>query len=164
MRLTRRGWNNVIIIGVLAFIAVIRLPELIRERLAITTSSIPASAVIPLFASDRIIRQLLLPTIALQHSAAGWKSQPSLGSDIAAFVSRWQTLQGTKVSAEQLLVLKKQLLVPHTVEAWFIGQPQPQRITAYQLSHFWLFNNGAGQWLAVTVDSDFLFPPLSSKQ
>lgn len=168
MQLTRRGWNNVIIIGVLAFIAVIQLPELLRTRLATTTSStaslIVSSTVIPLFASDRVLQQLILPQVTLQHSKAGWQSQPPIVVDIATFIGHWQTLKGTKVTAKQLLALKKQLLIPYTIEAWLVGYSQPQRITAYQLAHFWLLNNGAGQWLAVTVDSDFLFPPLSSKR
>ncbi|PSU42755.1 hypothetical protein CTM97_07630 [Photobacterium phosphoreum] len=102
--------------------------------------------------------------MTLQHSEAGWQSQPSIVVDIATFIGHWQTLKGTKVTAKQLLAFKKQLLIPYTIEAWFVGYSQPQRISAYQLAHFWLLNNGAGQWLAVTVDSDFLFPPLSSKR
>lgn len=162
MRLTRRGWNNVIIIGVLAFIAVIQLPELIRARFT-TTEMNTSSVVIPLFAQNRIIQRLVLPTMTFQQSAMGWKSQPVVTFDIAAVIARWQTLKGTKISQQQLSVLKKQLLLPHTVEAWFVGLSQPQRITAYQLSHFWLLNTGTGEWLAVTVAGDFLFPPLSSK-
>lgn len=163
MRLTRRGWNNVIIIGVLAFIAVIQLPGLIRARLTTPVASVPSSAVIPLFAQDRIIQRLLLPKMAFQHSVAGWESNPSITLDIATFIARWQTLAGTEVSEQQLVSLKSQLKTPRTVEAWLVGYSQPQRITAYQLPHFWLFNNGTGQWLAVTVDADFLFPRLSSK-
>ncbi|KJG25503.1 hypothetical protein UB37_02880 [Photobacterium iliopiscarium] len=163
MRLTRRGWNNVIIIGVLAFIAVIQLPGLIRARLTTPVASVPSPAVIPLFAQDRMIQRLLLPKMAFQHLVAGWESNPSITLDIATVVARWQALVGTEVSEQQLVSLKSQLKTPRTVEAWLVGYSQPQRITAYQLPHFWLFNNGAGQWLAVTVDADFLFPPLSSK-
>lgn len=163
MRLTRRGWNNVIIIGVLAFIAVIQLPGLIRARLTTPVASVPSPAVIPLFAQDRIIQRLLLPKMAFQHSVTGWESNPSITLDIATFIARWQTLAGTEVSEQQLVSLKSQLKTPRTVEAWLVGYSQPQRITAYQLPHFWLFNNGTGQWLAVTVDADFLFPRLSSK-
>ncbi|PSV97290.1 hypothetical protein [Photobacterium iliopiscarium] len=163
MRLTRRGWNNVIIIGVLAFIAAIQLPGLIRARLTTPVASVPSPAVIPLFAQDRMIQRLLLPKMAFQHLVAGWESNPSITLDIATVVARWQALVGTEVSEQQLVSLKSQLKTPRTVEAWLVGYSQPQRITAYQLPHFWLFNNGAGQWLAVTVDADFLFPPLSSK-
>ena len=163
MRLTRRGWNNVIIIGVLAFIAVIQLPGLIRDRLTAPVASVPSPAVIPLFAQDRMIQRLLLPKMAFQHLVAGWESNPSITLDIATVVARWQALVGTEVSEQQLVSLKSQLNPPRTVEAWLVGYSQPQRITAYQLPHFWLFNNGTGQWLAVTVDADFLFPPLSSK-
>ncbi|SMY17584.1 hypothetical protein [Photobacterium aquimaris] len=163
MRLTRRGWNNVIIIGVLAFIAVIQLPELLRDRFTATSTVSASSKVIPLFIQDRIIRRLVLPTMTFQQSATGWKSQPLVAFDIAAVIARWQTLKGTQISQQQLSVLKKQLLLPYTVEAWFVGLPQPQRITAYQLSHFWLLNTGTGDWLAVTVADDLLFPPLSSK-
>ena len=163
MRLTRRGWNNVIIIGVLAFIAVIQLPGLIRARLTTPVASVPSPAVIPLFAQDRMIQRLLLPKMAFQHLVAGWESNPSITLDIATVVARWQALVGTEVSEQQLVSLKSQLKTPRTVETWLVGYSQPQRITAYQLPHFWLFNNGAGQWLAVTVDADFLFPPLSSK-
>ncbi|SMY37061.1 hypothetical protein [Photobacterium andalusiense] len=163
MRLTRRGWNNVIIIGVLAFIAVIRLPELFRERFTVTSTASAPAVVMPLFAQDRIIQRLVLPTMTFQQSAIGWKSQPLVALDIAAVIARWQTLKGTQISQQQLSVLKKQLLLPHTVEAWFVGLSQPQRITAYQLSHFWLLNTGTGEWLAVTVAGELLFPPLSSK-
>ncbi|PST92985.1 hypothetical protein C9I86_07070 [Photobacterium sp. NCIMB 13483] len=163
MRLTRRGWNNVIIIGVLVFIAVIQLPELIRTRLIIPTAPVSSSTVIPLFAQNRIIQRLLLPAITFQHADTGWQSQPTVTFDIATLISRWQTLVGTKVSEHQLAALKSQLTTPRTIEVWLVGHSLPQRITAYQLPYFWLFNNGSGQWLAVTVDADFLFPPLSSK-
>lgn len=163
MRLTRRGWNNVIIIGVLVFIAVIQLPELIRTRLIIPTAPVSSSTVIPLFAQNRIIQRLLLPAITFQHADTGWQSQPTVTFDIATLISRWQTLVGTKVSEHQLAALKSQLTTPRTIEVWLVGYSLPQRITAYQLPYFWLFNNGSGQWLAVTVDADFLFPALSSK-
>ncbi|WP_297475148.1 hypothetical protein [uncultured Photobacterium sp.] len=163
MRLTRRGWNNVIIIGVLVFIAVIQLPELIRTPLITPIAPVPSSTVIPLFAQDRLIQQLLLPAIIFQQTDTGWKSQPVVSFDIATFITRWQTLEGTLVSAQQLASLKSQLIAPRTIEVWLVGYSQPQRITAYQFPSFWLFNNGSGQWLAVTVDANFLFPPLSSK-
>lgn len=118
---------------------------------------------IPLFAQNRIIQRLLLPAITFQHADTGWQSQPTVTFDIATLISRWQTLVGTKVSEHQLAALKSQLTTPRTIEVWLVGHSLPQRITAYQLPYFWLFNNGSGQWLAVTVDADFLFPPLSSK-
>ena len=163
MHLTRRGWNNVIIIGVLVFIAVIQLPELLRARFTTVTASVSFPAVITLLPQDRIISRLLLPDVIFQNSVEGWHSDPPLQLDVATVIKRWQTLQGTQLTAKQLQPLKSQLFAPKTIEVWFAGQSQPQRITAYQFPQFWLFNNGVGQWLAVTVAEHFLFPPIPSR-
>ncbi|MEJ2764478.1 hypothetical protein VV869_11035 [Photobacterium sp. MCCC 1A19761] len=157
VRLSRRGWNNVIIIGVILFIAVIQFPDLLRNRQAANEAAgTPALAL--LLPESAEINRLVLPAHELLREESGaWRSQPPL-PDAAQVVAHWQALAGTPVEDALMAQLKPQLTAPRTAEIWLASAQEPIRVTCYQLPQFWLLRNWQGQWLAVTVDEAYLFP------
>lgn len=159
MRLSRRGWNNVIIIGVVCFIAVIRLPELLQQRFA-TNQPEPmvASGLTRLLPEDTPMTRLSLPQVALRQSELGWLAEPPVSLPAATLAAHWQRLEGTPVNRDMMAQLQPTLQAPRTAEIWLASHEEPVRVTIYQLPQFWLLQNWQGEWLAVSVDEAYLFP------
>ncbi|MFC1502930.1 hypothetical protein ACFL53_01060 [Pseudomonadota bacterium] len=162
MKLSRRGWNNVIIVAVIGFIAMVKLPELIKERLSSasssSTTSSPSPALQRLLPEQAVITQLVLPHYQLMLQGGQWVAEPSMQSNLPAVVNRWQTIAGTAVDKETMTQLKPQLTAPRTVEIWLMMTEEPVRVTVYQLPQFWLLQGWQGRWLAISVDDTYLFP------
>ncbi|WP_318522937.1 hypothetical protein [Photobacterium leiognathi] len=165
MRLTRRGWNNIIIIGVLCFIAIIKLPDLLRERFApkdsvmqvVTEQAIQIPNTVFVLSPDLLIQRVVFPYFTLKQSHGQWQSSSNLSISASELVQRWQHLQGTVVDEATISKLSLQLPPPQTVEVWGKQKAEPIRLTVYALPKFWLFNNGQ-HWVAVSVAADYLFP------
>lgn len=156
VRLSRRGWNNVIIIAVVVLIAVIQFPELLRQRQTQEAGS--DAAVASLLPASAEVTRLVLPTHALSQAATGeWESEPPM-ADARQLVAHWQALSGTRVDEAVMTQLKPQLGKPRTVEIWLASVQEPVRVTCYQLPQFWLLRSWQGHWLAVTADEAYLFP------
>ncbi|WP_330961388.1 hypothetical protein [Photobacterium sp. 53610] len=160
MKLTRRGWNNLVIIGVLLFVAIIQLPELLRQRMipepSVTTQD--TAGLVRLLPSESRIEKLVLPDVIFSQQAGVWQSEPAISDDPAVIVSHWSGIAGTKVDADTYARLSDKLTVPRSVEVWLTDQAEPYRLTVYQLPQFWLLQNWAGEWLAITVEPGYLFP------
>ncbi|UTV27893.1 hypothetical protein [Photobacterium atrarenae] len=156
VRLSRRGWNNVIIIAVVVFIAVIQFPELLRNRQMQESATDPA--VTSLLPATAVVTRLVLPAHELSQAKAGeWQSHPPVAG-AQQLITHWQTLSGTRVDEAVMAQLKPQLSAPRTAEIWLASVQEPVRVTYYQLPQFWLLRNWQGHWLAVTVDEAYLFP------
>ena len=54
--------------------------------------------------------------------------------------------------------LEVNLGTPRSIEVWYKEQEEPQRVTYYQTTNFWLFKNWQQEWVAVSVDKSYLFP------
>ncbi|MGF1680918.1 hypothetical protein [Photobacterium minamisatsumaniensis] len=161
MRLSRRGWNNVIIIGVVCFIAIIQLPELLKARISGSEPSVDTvydANLTRLLPIDVEVVKLQLPTVTLERQLSGWVAEPAIGVDIPELVSHWRTLAGTPVTAEMMEQLAPQLILPLKIDVWLEQQSEPAQVTIYQLPKFWLLQNWQGEWLAVSVDKAYLFP------
>ncbi|KDM90666.1 hypothetical protein [Photobacterium galatheae] len=160
MKLTRRGWNNFIIIGVLFFVAIIQLPELLKQRLLPETSSTTQSTagLVRLLPPEARIAKLVLPDVIFSQQAGNWQSEPAINGDPTVIVSHWSGIAGTKVDADTFARLNDKLTTPRSVEVWLVDQAEPYRLTVYQLPQFWLLQNWAGEWLAITVEPGYLFP------
>ncbi|MGF1713506.1 hypothetical protein [Photobacterium chitinilyticum] len=160
IKLSRRGWNNVIIIAVVLFIAVIQFPDLIRERFA--TDDIHSSSNVQfLLPEQAVVSRLVLP----QHvftpqdlQGGSWTAEPQIEGAPQTFVEHWQSLAGTIVDDGMISQLKPQLSSPRTVEVWLQSADEPVRVTVYQLPQFWLLRSWQGTWLAISVDESYLFP------
>lgn len=161
MKLSRKGWNNIIIIGVLLFLAMIQLPELIQQRMMQATPAEQASAgLVRLLPADGSIEKLVLPNIIFSRHQQDWLSEPVIAGDPSAIVANWQDVAGTKIDSETLAQLNDKLASPRSVEVWLDNHEEPYRLTVYQLPQFWLLQNWQGEWLAITVEASYLFPEI----
>ncbi|GAB3529115.1 hypothetical protein [Photobacterium alginatilyticum] len=157
IKLSRRGWNNVIIISVVLFIAAIQFPELIRARLEpeATQASPEVQALLP---EQAVISQLVLPQHVFTTQDGRWIVDPHIVQQPETVIEHWQSITGTLVDDDTMAQLKPQLNAPETVEVWLHSADEPVRVTVYQLPQFWLLKNWQGNWLAISVDESYLFP------
>ncbi|MCW8329575.1 hypothetical protein MD588_12235 [Photobacterium sp. SDRW27] len=157
IKLSRRGWNNVIIIAVVLFIAMIQFPDLIRERFG--TDDRSSSPVLQsLLPEQAIVSRLVLPQHVITSLDGQWVAEPRMEEAPQTIVEHWQSISGTTVDEDMMAQLKPQLSTPVTVEVWLQAAEEPVRVTVYQLPQFWLLSSWQGAWLAITVEESYLFP------
>jgi hypothetical protein len=162
MRLSRRGWNNVIIVAVVIFIATIQLPDLIKARLASSDEASPDEIVSPILHSllpaKATISQLVLPHHQIMKKEGIWISEPSINTEPQIWIDHWESIAGTPVNDDMMVKLKSQLTSPRTVEIWLQSAEEPIRVTVYQQPQFWLLKSWQGSWIAISVEEAYLFP------
>lgn len=88
----RRRWNNILILSVIAFIAVINLPTVIKSYLLPD----PASQFPSLLRTDATLQALYFPAFSLEKSREEWQSEPELSVDGQELVQRWHALTGDR--------------------------------------------------------------------
>jgi hypothetical protein len=153
----RRRWNNILILGIIAFIGILQLPTLIKTYL-IDEPIVVESQYPYLFNPNSELRAIHLPRWSLEKVNNEWTSSTSMDVSAAELVQRWQGLVGTEVDSKNFNQLKPNLASPQTIEAWYFDQEEPQRITFYQMPQFWLFKNWQDKWIAISVQSEYLVP------
>lgn len=177
-KVNRRRWNNILILAVLAFIVVLNLPSLIKAYLLQPSTSEKHTYLLnreltvdafhfPHWSLNRTEEQWQLKyatTITEKDQSSEFSSKDSEKVTASELVSRWEKLFGTKVDASTYEQLKPSLRNPQSLEVWYQGQEEPQRITIYELPQFWLFNNWQNQWIALSVEKKYLFPPFPSSR
>lgn len=151
----RRRWNNLLILGVLAFMLVLNLPTLIQTYLLddVTEREHPF-----LLNPNQDLHALHATQWSLTNEYGAWQlnvQSTILPQDLA---QRWNSLVGTEITDENYQSLKGNLTSPQSIEVWYEDQEEPQRITYYQLPQFWLLKNWQDKWIAVTVEPSYLFP------
>ena len=106
MRLSRRGWNNVIIIAVICFIAVVQLPELVKQRFGHEGETQAQPDMTALLPTQAEIDQLHLPLTSVNREDGSWLAHPRVALPADQLISHWQSLAGTAVSDEMVGKLK----------------------------------------------------------
>jgi hypothetical protein len=150
----RRRWNNILMLAVIAFIAVLNLPTIIKTYLV----EEPQSTFPYLINPNAELRALHFSDWSLEKNQNRWRiSKPSniAPEELAA---RWQSLVGTEVDERTQQSLGAALREPKTIEVWYADLEEPQRITLYQTQQFWLLKNWQDKWIAVSVDASYLIP------
>lgn len=153
MKLSRRGWNNVLIVSIMLFIVALNLPNILKSRMQPEPSPFPY-----LLNPAQDIRQMDFAKWSLQREGSEWVATRTLTISPLELLQRWQSLVGTEVSESTFDQLRPGLPSAQTIEVWYLEQEEPQRITYYQTPQFWLMQNWQQQWIAVTVQADYLFP------
>jgi predicted permease len=157
MQYRGRRWNNILMLGVIVFMAVLYLPTLIKAYL-VEESEVTYPS---LFDSSHQVVALYSSDWSLIYHDGEWQSTPQLDIDALELKQRWNNLLGTYVPDDTFKSLKGTLPSANTVEVWYDGIEEPQRITYYRTPNFWLFKNWQQQWIAVSVDAIYLFPALA---
>ncbi len=152
----RRRWNNILILGIIAFIAILNLPTVIKTYLI--DPPVEQSTVPLLFNPNAQVEAIHFSDWSLQKVDGQWQSTQAIEIPAQELVSRWSALVGTEVDQATFDGLKDKLNAPQTIEVWYTELEEPQRITYYQLPQFWLLKNWQEQWIAVSVEPNFLLP------
>lgn len=153
----RRRWNNILILSIIAFIAVLNLPSVIKTYLLeddpveSSVSSYPT-----LLNPDHSIIAISSSRWSATFSDERWTIDQPIKIKLTELISRWQVIEGTKLDDSTYDALSPQLVAPETIEVWYQDIEEPQRITAYALDEFWLFNNWQNEWIAVSIEPDYL--------
>ena len=150
----RRRWNNILILAIIAFIVILNAPMWIKTYL------LPEEAdpYPNLLRSDHEVSAIYYSGWELDLHNGQWQSNINVSLPAEELVARWQSLKGTELSEPQYESLKPQLDTPETIEIWYQGLDEPQRITFYRLPDFWLFKNWQDKWIAISVDGDYILP------
>ncbi|BCL71499.1 hypothetical protein TUMSATVNIG1_34650 [Vibrio nigripulchritudo] len=154
MKLSRRGWNNVLILAILAFIAIINAPSVLREHFGLgQTSALP-------YVLDPNEKPVALHFAqwSVENTNNEWQSTRQLSVEPLQAALRWTELTGTSVDQATYNKLKDNLPPARTLEVWYSNVEEPARITFYQTPSFWLLQNWEKEWVAVSVDKQYLFP------
>lgn len=159
---SRRTFNNIVIIGVLVFIALINLPVYLRSQLAENDptplpNQNPTQKVIALFPADVEVKSLQFSDVTLIKGTP-WQANAPLTVSATELANRWLNLSGTEVNAETFQKLAPSLPKQSTLVVEHMQNDSPLQIDYYQLPSFWLLRNGENRWIAVSVDSQYLFP------
>ncbi|MDD1782048.1 hypothetical protein LRP49_12790 [Enterovibrio sp. ZSDZ35] len=159
---SRRGFNNILIIGILVFIALMNLPTYLRSKVAEydaaqqSQQAIPES-VIALLPSNLNVKALQFPNFTLTQGSP-WQTDIALDISPTELAGRWMNLSGTEIDKATYDKLKPSLRSPSTLVVDLGPEIEPLRLTYFQLPQFWLIQNAENHWLAVSVDPHYLFP------
>ncbi|EHN71505.1 hypothetical protein [Aliivibrio fischeri] len=146
---SRRKYNNMLIIFVLLFIAVLQAPQLIKTYLIEPKENIDVvEGINPLFEGKNAIQKMHFSEYDLSANTSEQENQ---------LIERWFTLEGTLLNDDSVKALKEKLPAPSSVEVWLEDQEEPQRITIYQAPSFWMMQNWQGEWIAVSAEEGYLF-------
>ncbi|MBV7298725.1 hypothetical protein [Enterovibrio paralichthyis] len=161
-RPSRRTFNNILILGVLVFIALMNLPTYLRSHIAgleqsQDTEQVTPDGVIALMPDNLQIKALQFPKFTLTK-ASPWLSDTKLTVSATDLANRWIHLSGTEIDKATYDKLKPALRSPSTLVVDLGADEEPLRLTYYELPQFWLLQNWENRWLAVSVDPNYLFP------
>ena len=152
----RRRWNNILILGIIAFIGLLNLPTLIKTYLI--DEPVVVSLHPYLLNPSADLQALHFSTWSLEKSQGEWRSSVVSAIPPQELAQRWQGLIGTEISQDNFDSLKPQLSQPQSIEVWYVDQEEPQRITYYQTPQFWLLKSWQDKWIAISVDTRYLMP------
>lgn len=150
----RRRWNNILILGIIAFMVILNAPNWIKTYLINEQVDLYPN----LLRSDHEVSAIYFSGWGIEKQNGQWQSNIKAHIPLQEIITRWQSLEGTELTSEQYEQLKPHLSSPESIEVWYQDQEEPQRITFYRLTDFWVFKNWQDQWIAISVSTDYLFP------
>ncbi|GAA4494112.1 hypothetical protein [Pseudaeromonas paramecii] len=139
-RLTKKGWNNVIILVVLVMIVVLRLSD---ERL---TGTDPVPVTDGLLPTGAVVLTWAAPAWRIERLGQSWRAVPDLGLDgagLEAVLNQWLSWQ--LPPAEMAVRGASQ---PLTV--WLAGVAEPVSLQLYQDQGQYAVVNWRGQLLSLS--------------
>lgn len=150
----RRRWNNILILGIIAFMVILNAPSWIKTYLIDEQVDLYPN----LLRSDHEVSAIYFAGWEVEKQNGQWQSNIKAHIPVQEIITRWQSLEGTELTSEQYEQLKPRLSSPESIEVWYQGLEEPQRITFYRLNDFWLFYNWQDKWIAISVDGSYIMP------
>lgn len=138
LRLSRKGWNNVIIVGVLAAITLLHRMDQMQEINSRDHER-------PLLPADAVVLTWQGPSWQIERLGQGWRSRPDLGLDAAALDMRIR-----EWSHWSLPVATALRGVPVVLKVWVAGRDEPIEIGLYQDNGQYAALLPPDRWLALS--------------
>ncbi|MCS0542343.1 hypothetical protein NXY55_20400 [Aeromonas veronii] len=147
-KLSRKGWNNVIIVVVLIVITLLHRMETAQQENS-------AKRARPLLPDASVVLTWQGPIWQIERIGQGWRSGPDLGLDSAQLDARLARWQGWLLPPGEAV-----RGAPVTIKVWIAGQSDPVEIGLYQNSGQYGAQLPSGFWLALTAEQyrDLLRP------
>lgn len=161
----QRRWNNILILGIIAFMVLMNAPKLIQTYLigepeqTESASTDSASQLPRLLDPNHAVEALYFNGAELKWENGQWVSNLNTQDvPIPELITRWQSLEGTLLENDIFDAIRSNLGSPETIEIWYQGVEEPDRITFYRGDEFWVFQNWQQQWIAISFEVDYLIP------
>ncbi|RFS20311.1 hypothetical protein DYE42_20895 [Aeromonas dhakensis] len=119
-KLSRRGWNNVIIVVVLIVITLL-------HRLEIAQQENSAKRARPLLPESAVVLTWQGPSWQIERIGQGWRSGPDLGLDSTQLAAHIEVWQGWLLPPGEAVRGN-----PVTLKIWVAGQSDPIEVGLYQ--------------------------------
>ncbi|GAB1622399.1 hypothetical protein AAOGI_24490 [Agarivorans albus] len=152
MKMSRRGWNNIIIFAVASMILIFKYVEMNEQ--AAPSEQMAVGQLLPQGAT---ILRIELPEVVIERVGTQWRSEPPLERSVAVIdawlhiqLEPWQDALGGAATSRSIMVYLANSAVPLELTLFSLGEQH------------WL-TNWQGQLLSVDSDSyHALFPTMSS--
>lgn len=148
MKMSRRGWNNIIIFAVASMILIFKYVELHKQE-----ASPELSLAGQLLPQGATVLRLELPELVIERVGTEWRSEPPIERPVAVIdawlhieLTPWQNAIGGAATSDTVVVYLANSAVPIELNLFSLGEQH------------WI-NNWQGQLLQVDADSyQALFP------
>ena len=141
MRLSRKGWNNVLIFSVLLIIFVFNF----SQKLPLSPN-VHQRSVIP---DNVTIVEIKTPDYQITRLGRGWQSQPSLGlstQQLNTLVNNWQSL---KLATHPPI---SENITPYTIQVYIANKDQPIIVQLYQYGEHYLLQTDSDMSLLLKAN------------
>lgn len=151
MKMSRRGWNNIIIFAVASMILIFKYVELHKQE---AVPEYKQSGL--LLPQGATILRLELPELVIERVGTEWRSEPPIERPVAVIdawlhidLNPWQNAIGGAATSD-------------TVVVYLANSAAPIELSLFSLGERHWINNWQGQLLQVDADSyQALFPEVS---
>lgn len=145
-RLSRKGWNNVLIFSMLLMIMVFNG---MHKKFSMGGS---ANVMLPLLPEGSLLLTLEYPNASIERIGQGWRSNPPLGLDgeqLAQIINGWQNeAVEWQVDDEEAKVMTKGKMPVYYVIAHLAGKRDGAVYAFYpQLDDVWIHDQQQSRWL-----------------
>ncbi|WP_111976860.1 hypothetical protein [Algibacillus agarilyticus] len=133
VRLTRKGWNNVLIFSSLAMILIFNGVH--QKILGSVEQTGDQVSVLP---TDQILLTLDVPGYSIERIGRSWRTNPDKGLEAALLektIASWVNLQGIILSPAQVSAYALAQYPDYVVTAWLAGQHQGYTFKIFETQH-----------------------------
>lgn len=159
IRLSKKGWNNVLIFSMLLMIMVFNG---MHKKLGGGASEDESVLLLP---EDSLLLTLKFNRVAIERIGQGWRANPSLDLDNQALSALMALWMGHKAQLQQddneAKVITQGIMPEHFVIATLAGKEDGAVYAFYpQLETVWIHDQQQSRWLKMSLESlHALIPP-----
>jgi hypothetical protein len=160
IRLSKKGWNNVLIFSMLIMIMVFNG---VHKKFSIGESPNTQVTLLP---ESTLVLTLEYPNASIERIGQGWRSNPAvaLGTEqLALIMSTWQTeLVELQANDEEAKVMTAGKMPTYYVIAHLAGKPDGAVYAFYvQLDDVWIHDQQQNRWLTAPKNLITMLIPAS---